>query len=423
MENTYYTEEQLNSESLIFLRSYAREIGGTPSLKNKEELVQYILDIQSGKITPKRSKSGRKPLNVLGSDYKLFTLLKGKSAFGSEEEELDGYGVICEDSRYGGVLEILPEGVGVLSEREGGKTVFVPQSLIDGLKLRSGDRIEGEYEIGYNNAIVVSSVLSLNGREPFAVGERLHFEKEPSVYPNTKISFADMGFSGKTIDLFSPIGKGQRAIMVLPKFSDETEFIESLSTSLEINGVVPLVSYINCRPEDKNLLGEVIKELFSTSFDEDKDMHESVFRRAEERAVRLAETGYDVALIVGSFSAAKEVLQDFNSEVKRLLNMAKNTKNCNSVTVIVLTDDMDCAAQYENYCNATVVIEGSLVDPLKSFTRRGGTLLTTDEADVADAVRKCLLAGKDKSFIEKCLSDTKDSQEFVSALKDAANLP
>ncbi len=419
MAKNKYTEEQLKNSSLNFLRSYARELGGTPSLKNKEELVRYILDIQDGKVIPTRNKSGRKPLDFSGADYRLITMLRQS---GEAADSASNYATLSEDENIEGILHILPEGIGVLSEKKDGRTVYVSQVMMDGFWLRECDRIAASCEVR-NNAIVVSQIADINGKDSFSVGKRRVFVDVPPIYPDEKISFSDMGGCGKTIDLFSPIGKGQRAIIILPKFTDEIEFIESLSNSLELNRIYPIVSYVNCRPEDGELLTHVVKEAISTSFDKDAEEHKSAFRQAEERAIRLAETGYDVALIVGSFSAAKDAIEDFESEVKRLFATAKNTSECKSITVIVLSDDVNLPNKYENYCNSFTVIDGNSADPMRSYTRRSGALLSTDEADVADAVRKALASGKDKSFIEECLNRSQGEGEFLELLKSAANLP
>ncbi|MBO4323549.1 MAG: hypothetical protein J5836_02690 [Clostridia bacterium] len=404
-----YTEEQLKKCGLNFLRNYAREIGGTPGLMNKADLVAYILDIQSGKISPERKKSGRKPLDLKGVNYGML----GLANIGFEDEDVfsDSYGSECITKGY---FETLSEGVGTLTNGET-VLVFVPAAFITQYRLKNCDLVVGEWERGRNDSRVLTSVKEINGKIPTEVFSRGNFEKVPAVYPESRISFSGIGGLGNEIDLFAPIGRGQRCVVLYKKGSDEISLIEKIAAVCDDSGIYPIISYVNCRPEDGQYLQSACKEVIWTSFDKSGETHKKAMQIVADRAKRMAESGNHTALIAGSLSSSQDAFGgDFLKYMKQLFSISKNTADSKSVTLFALTDDENVAKQFEPYCNCFIVTDGKSMDIERSYTRRDVALLSERELLVAEKVRSApTLLPQVKSAMGKA----KGKEELLSALE------
>lgn len=381
-----YTEEQLKKCGLNFLRNYAREIGGTPSLMKKDELIAYILDIQSEKIVPTRNKSGRKPLFFNGVNYSLLGMKSVEYDENGEPTlkmgEPDG-----KENYAVGYFETVADNMGALTD--GDRVIaFVPNAYISQYRLREGDLVEGEWEIGRNNSKILTSLVSLNGKAPSEYVTRRFFDKADAIYPKTRISLSALGTSGKMADVFSPVGQGQRCVLNYKKGLDEISLMEKLAEALKSSGVHTVVSYANCRPEDGKYLERVCDEVIWTSFKNSDDEHKKAVKLAVERVKRIAETGDASALILGSVYLTEEAFgTDKEKAIRTILAAAKNTENCGSVTLIALTDDKNLAEQLEGYCNCFISLDGKALDVARSYTRRGDGMLHPRVKEVAEKIR------------------------------------
>ena len=415
MYEVKYTEEQLKKCGLSFLRNYAREMGGTPGLMKKDELVSYILDIQSGKIAPSRKKSGRKPLDFKGVNYGLF---------GITNIEYDGeghaYATLSDSSSetvVKGGFEMVSEGVGAIVNGNG-VSAFVPNAIINEYRLKPGDFVEGEYETGRNNSKVVTSVSFINGKLPSDFIGRRSFEKETAIYPKKKIPLFKSGSVGKVADIFCPIGKGQRCLVLYKSGMDEIAVIEKLSESFKDAGVRTVALYANCRPEDGQYVETVCDEAIWTSFEKPDEEHKNAVFKAVERVKRIAESGNPSALLVGSLASMREAFgKDGDVAMKPVFSVAKNTERCESVTLIALTDDEALAEKFRPYCNAFIVTDGKTADIKRSWTRRGESLLSDREIAVAQSLLQTLEREDISDKIRDLADKSGTQEEFISALE------
>ncbi len=211
-----------------------------------------------------------------------------------------------------GILDILPEGYGFL--RRGGyvignEDIYVSQSQIRRFELRRGDMVEGQVRRPkesekYYGLIRVDKV---NGYDPEAIKGRRLFEKGTPIYPQErfKLEVRSTQLSTRVIDLFCPIGKGQRALIVSPPKAGKTTLLKNIANSISINHpeahIIALL--VDERPEEVTDMQRTIDgEVVASTFDEHPENHTAVAELTMERAKRLVELGKDVVILLDSIT-------------------------------------------------------------------------------------------------------------------------
>jgi transcription termination factor Rho len=211
-----------------------------------------------------------------------------------------------------GVLDILPEGYGFL--RRGGyvignEDIYVSQSQIRRFELRRGDMVEGQVRRPkesekYYGLIRVDKV---NDYDPEAIKGRRLFEKGTPIYPQErfKLEVRSTQLSTRVIDLFCPIGKGQRALIVSPPKAGKTTLLKNIANSISINHpeahIIALL--VDERPEEVTDMQRTIDgEVVASTFDEHPENHTAVAELTMERAKRLVELGKDVVILLDSIT-------------------------------------------------------------------------------------------------------------------------
>ncbi|MBV8149337.1 MAG: transcription termination factor Rho, partial [Candidatus Eremiobacteraeota bacterium] len=211
-----------------------------------------------------------------------------------------------------GILDVLPEGYGFL--RRGGYVIgnddiYVSQSQIRRFELRRGDMVEGQVRRPkesekYYGLIRVDKV---NGFDPEAIKGRRVFEKGTPIYPQErfKLEVRSTQLSTRVIDLFCPIGKGQRALIVSPPKAGKTTLLKNIANSISINHpeahIIALL--VDERPEEVTDMQRTIDgEVVASTFDEHPENHTAVAELTMERAKRLVELGKDVVILLDSIT-------------------------------------------------------------------------------------------------------------------------
>ncbi|HVA33891.1 MAG TPA: transcription termination factor Rho, partial [Candidatus Baltobacteraceae bacterium] len=211
-----------------------------------------------------------------------------------------------------GVLDILPEGYGFL--RRGGyiignDDIYVSQTQIRRFELRRGDMVEGQVRRPkesekYYGLIRVDAV---NGLDPEAIKGRSLFEKGTPIYPQErfKLEVRSTQLSTRVIDLFCPIGKGQRALIVSPPKAGKTTLLKNIANSISINHpeahIIALL--VDERPEEVTDMQRTVDgEVVASTFDEHPENHTAVAELTMERAKRLVELGKDVIILLDSIT-------------------------------------------------------------------------------------------------------------------------
>ena len=211
-----------------------------------------------------------------------------------------------------GVLEILPEGYGFLRRenmRPGPGDVYISQSQIRRFELRTGDLIAGQIREPKDNEKYhgVLKVEAVNGQDPESIRGRLHFDKLVPVYPDERLKMetSPLEMSGRVFDLFCPIGKGQRALIVSPPKAGKTTLLKKIANAIAANHpeVDLFALLVDERPEEVTDMRRSIEgEVVSSTFDEHPDNHTAVAELTLERCKRLVELGHDVVILLDSIT-------------------------------------------------------------------------------------------------------------------------
>jgi len=211
-----------------------------------------------------------------------------------------------------GVLEILPEGYGFLRRenmRPGPHDVYISQSQIRRFELRTGDLIAGQIRDPKDNEKYhgILKVDAVNGQDPEALRGRPHFDKLIPVYPDDRLKMetSSLEMCGRVFDLFCPIGKGQRALIVSPPKAGKTTLLKKIANAIAANhpecDLFALL--VDERPEEVTDMRRSIEgEVISSTFDEHPENHTAVAELTLERCKRLVELGHDVVILLDSIT-------------------------------------------------------------------------------------------------------------------------
>lgn len=443
------------------LKAICIELGGIPSNKNKDGLIDLILSIQDGTYEPKRKHQGRK------SNFEKYKEQKIKeyqddtfndSLVSDVSSALTGVEtVIGQSIRVGGTFE-KSEGYehgflrGSNFKRSNVTDVYVSANAVRSFKLRNGDFVEGVAVYGRdNNAPSLTTVSTINGISLENLSKQKFSDLEPC-YPNEQIVFARGEVKGdialREIDLLAPIGRGQRALIVAPPKTGKTTLIKKIASSINANynDIYLMVLLIGERPEEvTDIKRSVNAELIYSTFDERAKDHVRISELAIEKAKRMVEQGKHVVILMDSITklvrAYNETVQSSGKtltggidpsalqEAKKVFGSARNIDGGGSLTMIatVLTETGSKMEEviYEEFKgtgNSEIVLLRSLserrifpsIDVYRSGTRKDELLLSDDALNCAYSVRRMLDANKDAEVkLIELLKQTETNEEFI----------
>ena len=356
----------------------------------------------------------------------------------------DGYGFIrCEN--------YLP----------GENDVYVAPSQIRRFGLRTGDIILGNTRVktGNEKFSALLFVKTINGFAPQEAAKRYNFEDMTPVFPNERIHLesGNNNIAMRIMDLISPVGKGQRGMIVSPPKAGKTTLLKAVAKSVtQANPEIHLIILlIDERPEEvtdikESIKGENVEVIYST-FDELPEHHKRVSEMVIERARRLVEHKQDVMILLDSIT---RLARAYNLTVppsgrtlsggldpaalhmpKRFFGAARNMREGGSLTILAtaLVDTgskMDDVVyeEFKGTGNMEMVLNRKLqekrvfpaIDLAKSSTRREDLLLNREEMEAIDTIRKTLNAMKPEEAVDKLIdlfSRTRNNREFVEMVK------
>jgi transcription termination factor Rho len=362
-----------------------------------------------------------------------------------------------------GVLDILPEGYGFL--RRSGylaapDDIYISQSQIRRFELRRGDLVAGQVRKPKDNEKYygIVKVETVNGLDPEAVRERIHFDDLTAVHPTERYTLEQRGvISTRVIDLFAPIGKGQRVLVAAPPKAGKTTLIKEIANAIGTNApdAHVFVVLVDERPEDvTDLSRSVAGEVVATTFDEHPDLHLNVAELVLERAKRIVELGGDAVIVLDSITRltrAYNGAQPASSRTipggleaaalfraKRYFGSARKVEGGGSLT-IVATVFVETGAKiddqiYEEFrrgANAEIDLSRLLaeariypaVDVKRSGTRHEELLLSELELRKVWMLRRATVEMSPTEFAEVVLgriAKTKANAEFLTALTERA---
>ncbi|MFO7790165.1 MAG: transcription termination factor Rho [Bacteroidales bacterium] len=262
-----------------------------------------------------------------------------------------------------GVLEIMPDGFGFLRSSDfnylgSPDDIYVSQSQIKLFGLKTGDTVEGTIRPPKEGEkyFPLIKIRSINGRTPEFVRDRIPFDHLTPIFPNNKFNILGNGqdnLSTRIVDLFSPIGKGQRGLIVAQPKTGKTVLLQQIANAIAANHpeVYLMILLIDERPEEVTDMARNVKaEVISSTFDEPAERHVKVSNIVLEKAKRMVESGHDVVILLDSVTrlarahntvapASGRVLSggvDANAlhKPKRFFGAARNIEKGGSLTIL-----------------------------------------------------------------------------------------
>ncbi len=385
-----------------------------------------------------------------------------------EEEEENGVVPANRDEFDGvlngcGVLEIMPDGFGFLRSSDynyfsSPDDIFVSQQQIKQSNLKQGDVVEGPIRpprVGEHNYPLVS-VEKINGRDPDYVRDRVPFEHLTPLFPNEKFNLTkghDDTASCRVIDMFAPIGKGQRAMIVAPPKAGKTVILKEIATAISENNpeAYIIVLLIDERPEEvTDMQRSVNAEVIASTFDEPADRHVKVADMVIEKAKRLTECGHHVVILLDSITRlarAYNTVSPSSGKVlsggveanalqkpKRFFGAARNIEGGGSLTIIATAlietgSKMDevIFEEFKGTGNMELVLDRKIankrifpaVDLLASSTRRDDLLLDQTTSNRMWILRRFLSEHTPVEAMEKLLKMLERTRNNEALLMDA----
>ncbi len=447
-----FTREILSKEHLTALREIGRQIGvKAPAEKSKSELIQHILDVQNGVNPPvPPSTRGAPPkitvdlshliihVEVLDEEVNPVQVkeLAGTYQMEGVLEPIDKYGFLrannCENSS---------------------DDVFIHSTVISRFNLRRGDKVKALVKVDpTRDKPAVQDVLKVNDLDPEVFLTRSNFDDLIPYYPTDRIRLENEGdVALRLIDLFSPLGMGQRGLIVAPPKTGKTTLVKKIAQAIEKNHpeIKLIVLLIDERPEEvtdikRSIKGEVV---FST-FDEGARHHVKAAELVINRAKRLVEGGQNVVVLMDSIT---RLVRAYNQEVessgkvltggidpvalqnaKRIFGAARNIEDGGSLTVLstALVDtgsrmDDVIYEEFKGTGNMEIHLSRELserrvfpaIDLKKSGTRKEDLLLTDDELSTAYKLRRLLSNKSDATDnLIEVLKKTKSNADLIAKI-------
>ena len=367
-----------------------------------------------------------------------------------------------EPIEFTGILEIVSEGGYGFVRRENylpsPQDVFVPTNLIRRFGLRMGDQIKGFAlpKRGQDKNLALSFITTVNDVEIENLGKRPHFERLTPIYPDERfrLETGKQELSTRIIDLVSPIGKGQRGMIVSPPKAGKTILLQKIANAITQNSPKTklIVLLIDERPEEVTDMQRSIKgEVVYSTFDKKPENHTRVTELVLERAMRLVEMGEDVVILLDSMT---RLARAYNLTItptgrtlsggldpgslygpKRFFGAARNIENGGSLTIVATSlietgSRMDevIFEEFKGTGNMEVYLDRKLsekrifpaIDINKSGTRREDLLMSQEELDAVWTIRKAFSQMETAPVTETIINlllRTNSNDHFIRSVK------
>ena len=473
-----YTMDELNDKLLSELKNITEELGIKGASKlSKQDLIYKILDEQA--ISKPKKSSSKKP----SLDSKPSTKVKssgpskrpaGRSSSRSgdrthdrsrapknpeyEKQVKEFEGVIESE----GVLEMMQDGYGFLRSSDynylaSPDDIYVSPSQIKLFGLKTGDTVLGKIRPPKENEkyFALIEVSKINGKSPEEVRDRIPFKYLTPLFPEEKLNLSTNqdNYSTRILDLFSPIGKGQRGMIVSQPKTGKTVLLKQIANAIAENHpeVYLMILLIDERPEEVTDMARSVKaEVVSSTFDEQAERHVKVANIILEKAKRMVECGHDVVILLDSITrlarahntvipSSGKILSggvDANAlhKPKRFFGAARNVEKGGSLTIIATAlietgSKMDevIFEEFKGTGNMELQLDRKLsnrriypaIDVTASGTRREDLLMDKDELSRLWILRKYLADMNSVEAMEFLLSKikgTRNNEEFLVSM-------
>ena len=382
----------------------------------------------------------------------------------NEESEIPGYGQLDSGMMANGILEVIPEGFGFIrceNYMPGNNDVYVSPAQIRRFNLRTGDIICGNIKVKTEKEkfSALLYIRTVNGMPPYEAQRRGKFENMTPVFPDSRINLEtpNAPVSMRIMNLVSPIGRGQRGMIVSPPKTGKTTLLKQVAKAIHTNypDMQMIILLIDERPEEVTDIKEYIEgnnvEVIYSTFDETPEHHKRVSEMVLERAKRLVEHKKDVVILLDSIT---RLARAYNLTVppsgrtlsggldpaalhmpKKFFGAARNMREGGSLTVLATAlvetgsrmDDV-VFEEFKGTGNMELVLDRKLsekrifpaINIPRSGTRREELLLSKEELEGMYVMRKALGGMKSEEALEQILDmfmHTKDNTEFVNMIR------
>ena len=382
----------------------------------------------------------------------------------NEESEIPGYGQLDSGMMANGILEVIPEGFGFIrceNYMPGNNDVYVSPAQIRRFNLRTGDIICGNIKVKTEKEkfSALLYIRTVNGMPPYEAQRRGKFENMTPVFPDSRINLEtpNAPVSMRIMNLVSPIGRGQRGMIVSPPKTGKTTLLKQVAKAIHTNypDMQMIILLIDERPEEVTDIKEYIEgnnvEVIYSTFYETPEHHKRVSEMVLERAKRLVEHKKDVVILLDSIT---RLARAYNLTVppsgrtlsggldpaalhmpKKFFGAARNMREGGSLTVLATAlvetgSKMDDVVfeEFKGTGNMELVLDRKLsekrifpaINIPRSGTRREELLLSKEELEGMYVMRKALGGMKSEEALEQILDmfmHTKDNTEFVNMIR------
>ena len=457
------TREQYESLPLSELKEIAKARGmrGTSAMK-KGELIMLMLEKDEEsrpQKTAEKAQSAAQTERTVQSERSAQT-----ERTAQQEKPAQDMAQLDSGQVAHGILEVLADGYGFIRSANylpGENDIYINPAMIRKYNLKTGDILCGNVKVRTQTEKFAALLYlkSVNGYRPEEAARRRNFEELTPIFPNERIHLERPGGSTamRVVDLISPIGKGQRGMIVSPPKAGKTTLLKDVAKSVTKNhpDMQLLILLIDERPEEVTDIKEAIEgpnvEVIYSTFDELPDHHRRVAEMVIERAKRLVEHKKDVIILLDSIT---RLARAYNLTVppsgrtlsggldpaalhmpKRFFGAARNMREGGSLTILATAlvetgskmDDV-IYEEFKGTGNMELTLNRKLqekrvfpaIDIPKSGTRREDLLLTTEELEAMDIIRKGLNGLKPEEAVENVLNmfdRTRNNSEFVQTVK------
>ena len=458
--------EKYESLSLATLKDLAKARGlkGVSALR-KPELIERMLhedelEGETKKQETVREKPQQSEVEGNGERIPQYNRTPERTQYHAPAETVQ----LDSGERADGILEVLPDGYGFIrceNYLPGENDIYVSPSQIRRFNLKTGDIIKGNISIKTQGEkfSALLYVTSINGFHPSEGQRRYNFEDMTPIFPNERLIMERPGgtVAMRIVDLISPIGKGQRGMIVSPPKAGKTTLLKDVAKSILRNNpdMHLIILLIDERPEEvtdirEAICGDNVEVIYST-FDELPEHHKRVSEMVIERARRLVEHKKDVTILLDSIT---RLARAYNLIIppsgrtlsggldpaalhmpKRFFGAARNMREGGSLTILATAlvdtgskmDDV-IYEEFKGTGNMELVLDRKLqekrvfpaIDIQKSGTRREDLLLSKEEQEAVYIMRKALNGMKSEDAVEQILNmftRTKNNAEFVQTVK------
>ncbi len=449
--------EQAETESLV--------VKTTESETEKEAPKEFVKktnpnQLQKKNLNPKPNPNTNNVVSTNGGQNpnQNPNFKNKKNTFGNSDYEFEG---IIESE---GVLEMMADGYGFLRSSDynylaSPDDIYLSTSQIRLFGLKTGDTVKGVVRPPKEGEkfFPLVRVLKINGHDPQVVRDRVSFEHLTPVFPSEKFKLAERGSSISTriIDLFSPIGKGQRGMIVAQPKTGKTMLLKDIANAIAANHpeVYLIVLLIDERPEEVTDMQRSVRgEVIASTFDREPQEHVKIANIVLEKAKRLVECGHDVVILLDSITrlarayntvqpASGKVLSggvDANAlqKPKRFFGAARNVENGGSLSIIAtaLTEtgskmDEVIFEEFKGTGNMELQLDRKIankrifpaIDLTSSSTRRDDLLLDEKTLQRMWIMRKYLADMNPieaMDFINDRFKKTRNNEEFLISMND-----